>query len=350
MTGRSHFRDFRTKVRLVMIGPKMMPSTTMPSTMMLSTTIAVTFEGYTLELEPVPCDFCGSTEFWPFWTKMRHGLNLPTVVCKTCGLCMTNPRPTLAATDLFYDKLYHRFHKAEYPITDNSEYVTRSARLAAPRLKTLKQFLPPEAPLSVFEIGAGVGQFQLAVSGETPWHVSGIEPGGESFVYCKERGLDVARKYVEEVSGERLHDAIVSFHVLEHVPSPRKFLAIARGLLKPDGILYLEVPNLSRPGGPSLGEFFQFPHLYSFTATTLRNYLVAGGFAPVFVAERNYSLTMIAKLAEQPPGGVERRDFEHYDIENFMQRMRMLERVHRLASWLPNVSVLGKIRSTLQAI
>lgn len=309
----------------------------------VSASASVSFHGESLPLESLACDFCGGQNFYPFWDRMRHGLNLPTVLCKTCGLCQTRPRPTETALAIFYDRLYHRFHKAESPLTDSTEYVRRSVRLAIPRLATLKRFLNSGESCSVFEIGAGVGQFQLLASRETSWQLAGIEPGRESFAFCKQKNLNVAQLFVEEVSGSCLYDAIASFHVLEHVPSPRVFLEIAHRLLRPDGLIYLEVPNLARPGGPSLNDFFQFPHLFSFTATTLRNYLRRSGFAPVYVAERNYALTMVAKRAEAAT------EVELYDVENFIQRMRMLERVYRLARMIPPVSVLKKIRETLQA-
>src|SRR6476646_8722362 len=70
-----------------------------PMTMTTATTLSprdlcVEFHGCRFPLEHVACDFCAGTEFHPFWDRMRHALNLPTVFCKNCGLCMTNPRPT----------------------------------------------------------------------------------------------------------------------------------------------------------------------------------------------------------------------------------------------------------------
>ena len=300
---------------------------------------SVVVHGQSLALERVLCDFCGGRDFHPFWEVMRYGINLPTVLCKNCGLCMTNPRPTPEANELFNATLYHRFHGKQ----NLTEYTERSIRLAAPRVSLLQTFVDPQAALSVFEIGTGVGQFQLGTRKATAWNVSGIDANQESAQACRQQGLDVRQAFIEDVSGTATYDVVASFQVLEHIRSPRDFLARARELLKPDGLIYIEVPNLSRPG-MGLDRKFQLPHLFNFSATTLRNYLHRAGFESIYVAER-VALTMIARRVDRAADG-----FERYDVKDFMQRLRMVNRIHRLARLIPNVPVLRKIRSTLEVV
>jgi SAM-dependent methyltransferase len=315
--------------------------------------LCVEFHGYRFPLEHVACDFCAGTEFHPFWDRMRHALNLPTVFCKNCGLCMTNPRPTAEANSLFYARLYNRFHKREAPLGPGSPYVVKSRKLALPRVDCLAQFLDPQRDASVFEIGTGVGQFQVASRERTAWRVRGLEPGNEQAALCRKLGLDVAHDFFQSmpIDDESL-DAVVSFHVLEHVDSPSQFLRHVNRILKPGGLVHLEVPNLARWGEAGLGDFFQFPHLFSFTAITLRNYLVAvGGLRPIYSAQRAGSLTMIArKVGPAATEPIKAGDFERFDVLNFMQRLRMMERVHKLAGWIPPLPILRKLRSTLDSI
>lgn len=314
---------------------------------------AVEFQGFTFPLERVACDFCGSQEFHAFWTRMRHGLDLPTVLCKTCGLCMTNPRPTSEANSLFYSQLYNRFHKREAPLDANSPYVKKSRKLAGPRVECLSQFLDPRQSSAVFEIGAGVGQFQVAARERTSWRTSGLEPGNEQSALCRQLGLDVTQAFFKTmpIDDESL-DAVVSFHVLEHVDSPAQFIRHVNRILRPGGLVHLEVPNLARWGEDGLDRFFQFPHLFNFTSITLRNYLTTiGGFQPIYSAARAHSLTMVArKVGPASLDTVSPQDFERFDVVNFMNRLRMMERVRRLARCLPRWSVLGKVRSTLESI
>jgi SAM-dependent methyltransferase len=331
----------------------MTPSKTTATATPASPTTAIDFQGFTFPLERVPCDFCGSQEFHTFWHRMRHGLNLPTVLCKICGLCMTNPRPTAEANNLFYSQLYNRFHKRETPLEIDSPYLIRSRRLAGPRVECLSQFLDPRQSPSVFEIGAGVGQFQVAARERTSWRISGLEPGNEQSALCKRQGLDVTQAFFQTmpIDDESL-DAVVSFHVLEHVDSPAEFLRHVNRILRPGGLLHLEVPNLARWAEDGLDQFFQFPHLFSFTATTLRNYLTTiGGFRAIYSADRAHSLTMVArKIGPASADAPKLQDFERFDVVNFMDRLRMMERVRRLARCIPRWSVLGKVRSTLESI
>ncbi len=284
---------------------------------------------------------------------MRHGLDLPTVLCKSCGLCMTNPRPTSEANNLFYSQLYNRFHKREAPLDASSPYVLKSRKQAGPRVECLSQFLDPRQSPAVFEIGAGVGQFQVVARERTSWHVSGLEPGNEQSALCKQQGLDVTQAFFQTmpIDDESL-DAVVSFHVLEHVDSPAAFLRHVNRILRPGGLVHLEVPNLARWGEGGLEQFFQFPHLFSFTEITLRNYLTAiGGFQPIFAAERAHNLTIVARkigLAREETAGP--KDFEHFDIVNFMERLRLMQRVRRLTRCIPRWPLLGKVRSTLESI
>lgn len=313
---------------------------------------SVQFHGYTFPLETVPCDFCGGSEFFPFWQRMRHGLDLNTVFCRNCGLCMTNPRPTAEANSLFYSQLYNRFHKRD-SVEPGSPYVVKSRRLALPRVETLSQFVDPDGNSQVFEIGAGVGQFQVAARERTRWRVSGLEPGNEQSALCRKLGLDVTQAFFQALPiDDASLDVVVSFHVLEHVDSPGEFIRHANRILKPGGILHLEVPNLLRPGEGGLSQFLQFPHQFNFTAAALRNLARAiGGFEPLFVAERYQALTLVARKARPAlPAGQWPTEFERCDVQNVMQRLRTLERVYKLAACIPRWPVLKKIRSTLETV
>lgn len=314
---------------------------------------SIEFEGHRFALEALPCDFCANNEFLPLWNKMRHGLNLNTVMCKRCGLCMTNPRPTAEANALFYSQLYNKFHKREATLDLGSDYVKRSRKQAQPRVELLSRYLDPQQSFKVFEIGAGVGQFQVAARERTKWQVSGLEPGNEQSALCKQQGLDVTQAFFQDMPlADESLDAVVSFHVLEHVDSPARFIRHANRVLKPGGILHLEVPNLSRWGEGRLSDFLQFPHLYNFTALTLRNYLtVIGGFTTLFTSERSHALSMVARKSESASSEpAQPGEFEQFDVPDFMQRLRMMERLRRLTRWIPGAGVLGKVRSTLEAI
>jgi SAM-dependent methyltransferase len=104
------------------------------------------------------------------------------------------------------------------------------------------RFLPPpaEAP-RVFEIGAGDGRFVEALS-RRGHEAAGIEP----YRGARSNGAAVAAIPLEELDlGPASQDAVVLWHVLEHLDDPAGALRRIRPWLRPGGTLVVAVPNLS---------------------------------------------------------------------------------------------------------
>lgn len=312
----------------------------------------VEFQGRTLPLEDVPCDFCGGSDFVPLFDEMRHGLDLRTVLCRRCALCMTNPRPTAEANRLFYADLYNEFHGRHGAIAPDSDYVKKSRAAAKPRVERLARIVGAKSDLSVFEIGAGVGQFQAVARETTKWRVSGIEPGKEQAKLCQSLGLDVQNTFLEELpEGTGPFDVVYSSHVIEHTQSPADFLRRVNRLLKPGGVLHLEVPNLARPGF-QLGFFLQFPHLYNFEAQTLRNYLTAiGGFRPIHSVEKVAEMAILSRKVGPAHEGPPLPDtWETTDVEVHVERLLNLEMLYKMAGKVPGWPGLWRIRDALKSV
>jgi SAM-dependent methyltransferase len=125
---------------------------------------------------------------------------------------------------------------------------------------------PPSAPLRILDYGGGDG-----------WLTRGAFLGAELTVF----DLDVG-------SAEPPHgvfDLVVCAHVLEHVSFPLPFLAGLLPLMRPQGLLYLEVPGPGQrpPGtdvfdymGPALHE-----HVSFFTGRAVLRLLRRLGLEPV---------------------------------------------------------------------
>ena len=98
---------------------------------------------------------------------------------------------------------------------------------------------------------------------------------------------------------EQHFDAVILWHVLEHLDHPHTTLAQISRLLKPGGLLYLEVPNLSSLQSCSTGKnWFHLDlehHLYHFSPNGLHQLLLSTGFK----VEKTTTLSL-----EQGPYGV----------------------------------------------
>lgn len=300
----------------------------------------MTIKEFIPEVLNVTCDFCGGYNMVLFSNKMRHDLNLDTRICLTCLLVQTNPQPSLASLHQFYDKFYHLFHKR---IGIDSSYLSKSKKMARRRFELIKQFVKTEQSIKVLEVGPGAGQFMVAVKDNTKWAIEGIELGTESFEWCKSQGLNVENVPIEDFETDTKFDLISSFHVLEHVTSPKSFLQKCSAVLSDEGILYLEVPNFNTPGHP-YEEFLQFPHLFNFTRETLTNYLQQQGFAPVYVDESIFNLTIISR--KNPV----KYYIVHSNIEKYLKRAFWKKRIYAINSRIPSILFFRKIKALIYTI
>jgi SAM-dependent methyltransferase len=108
------------------------------------------------------------------------------------------------------------------------------------------------------------------------------------------QGLTLLRKrlpgryYQQDISErvpaecQKAYDLVIAGEVLEHVPNPGQFIRACRGLLAPEGMLCLSVPNGVAPknGIRSLVglEVVHPDHFVYYSPRTLARTFVAGGF------------------------------------------------------------------------
>jgi len=98
---------------------------------------------------------------------------------------------------------------------------------------------------TVFDIGFGFAQALLYFR-KQGLSVSGLEPSPEGVEYARSQGLDVYHSGIEDFScvGSKRFDIVTVFNVMEHLRKPAETLCkIKRELLKPKGILVVDVPN-----------------------------------------------------------------------------------------------------------
>ncbi len=63
--------------------------------------------------EETPCNLCGASNEVVVGTRDRDGLPLRTVLCRTCGLVWTNPRPSAADMNAYYETTYRSDYKGQ---------------------------------------------------------------------------------------------------------------------------------------------------------------------------------------------------------------------------------------------
>jgi 2-polyprenyl-3-methyl-5-hydroxy-6-metoxy-1,4-benzoquinol methylase len=99
---------------------------------------------------------------------------------------------------------------------------------------------------AILEIGAGFGTFCGEVKRRNVFaRVVAVEPTPDLAKTCRERGLEVIEKPVEQIQLEaaELFDVVASFEVIEHLFAPADFIGHMTRLLRSGGIMMLACPN-----------------------------------------------------------------------------------------------------------
>ncbi|WP_409277668.1 class I SAM-dependent methyltransferase [Pseudomonas defluvii] len=222
------------------------------------------------------CRLCGSTEaqrhFWPE-VYARSGQQLRR--CGHCAAVYLAPGFTEAGLSRFYEGAYRRLFPAEVPWHSTTRFFAwrgdrETARL---RLSLIAPKLPQKAHL--FEMGSGFGAFLGEASMLRPdLQLTASEPD------TSHRGALLAHAQVAFINdltalpAEHL-DALVAFHVLEHLIDPRGFLEQAARTLRVGGQLWIEVPDLMSDWQTRL--FVHPAHLSYFCADNLQRLAEAAG-------------------------------------------------------------------------
>lgn len=198
----------------------------------------------------------------------RRGRPLRTVICMDTGLVRNDPVPDDAELAQFYAEDYRiRYKGARKP---RRRQVLRNFRRAATYVRTYRDLLEPTS--RVLDVGAGSGEFAFLMMwlGKT---VTGIEPNVDYAAHCRdELGLDVRTFHLAHdlfLPGQ--FDLIRMNHVLEHLNNPVRYLGEIANWLAPDGLLYVEVPNIEADcRSKSRGRMFHYAHIFNFNPWTLR--------------------------------------------------------------------------------
>ena len=239
------------------------------------------------------CYLCGANHPRVIRDRLRHGIKRNVLRCQHCGLIFLEPK---AGKVSFYRRAYRQKHG---PIMDKTlssrELFEYNLPLQEPRIKQLAKWLKPKA--NVLDIGSSTGHFLYAIK-ERVAGVVGIELNLDNAEFTrKELGIKVYNQPLEQLKlPEDYFDLITIYHTFEHVADPLKFLQAVRRCLKPNGHLFIEVPNTN----DALMSVFQVekftdfwfiePHLFYYTPATLKRILGRAGFTGRFHTMQAFSL------------------------------------------------------------
>ena len=266
-------------------------------------------------MERINCDLCGGNSFCflfkaqDFFSRQHFSL----VKCTNCNLVFTNPRPSKDKIHTYYPpkEYYLESRRCLYSFGSNKEKGKRDCHqtrfdvqqivaekmfnekktnrglvnelvyfLAQHRLGRLKHLGIVTG--KILDIGCGDGSY-LEILKDRGWETYGTEI---SEVACKEarrRGINVFCQDLLDIHFKNnFFDCVRLWSVLEHLYNPTAYLKEIKRILKPKGLLIIQVPNFESLAS----KFFRYKwsgldvprHLYHFDKDTLRRFIEKENF------------------------------------------------------------------------
>ena len=260
-----------------------------------------------VRLEDIPCPLgcVRNDEVVLTGRDLLHDLpgEFTVVICRTCGLMRTNPRPTPDAIGSYYPDDYGPYLGTQVRQAEPKR-ISGIKKLLKPLVKRVVNFntqrLPSLAPGQMLEIGCASGAFLHQMAGQG-WQVQGIEFSGKAAQAAAQLGYRVHAGPLETApQPDEPVDLIVGWMVLEHLHDPIGGLQKLRKWAKPGAWLALSVPNA---GSLEFRLFkdkwyaLQLPtHFHHFTPATLEKVLSASGWKLEKVHHQRVLSNLIASM------------------------------------------------------
>ena len=228
------------------------------------------------------CYLCEKSNLKIIRTRLRYGIKRNVLQCQNCGIVYLEPQKENLVE--FYKKDYRKLYTPVIgEVLNSKESFDIYLPFQQARLDLIKEILNPE--MRALDIGCSSGHFLYTLKRHVR-EVIGIEFNEENAKFVNEvLGINVYTSSIENTDIPLEHfDLITVFQVLEHIDEPINFLEAISKYLKPNGFLYIEVPNIndaliSLYCVESYCDFwFIEPHIFYYSLQTLSLLLKKAGF------------------------------------------------------------------------
>lgn len=195
------------------------------------------------------CPFCGTDKIKNIGKRLnasqglnphkKVGISVSVMKCKNCELVFPNPLPIPESVKDHYDVSPESYW--------TSDYFTSSDINRDNDLIWMNSIQKVELGSKILDIGAGIGKAMIYLE-KKGYDVYGIEPS-EVFYNRAISLMGVNKQKLQLVSiedctfEENTFDVIFIEAVLEHVYNPSEIVLKIMKWLKPNGLLFIEVPS-----------------------------------------------------------------------------------------------------------
>ncbi len=225
------------------------------------------------------CPVCGSNSIYPIMEVHDFSVTqqlFSLVECRECRVRVTQDAPTASGASLYYqfDDYISHTNTARGLINKTYQLVRKFT------LRQKRKLIEKNSGCTaghLLDLGCGTGAFAATMQ-RAGWQVTALEPdAGARKVALQQFGvtaMDTAEFY-QLPAGH--FDVITLWHVLEHMHDLRNVMQQLQKLLKPQGVLFIAVPNYTSHDAASFQHHwaaYDVPrHLYHFSPRSMQQLL-----------------------------------------------------------------------------
>jgi len=290
------------------------------------------------------CPVCGNTANQLLYEPIGSTCNSLITCCHVCSH-LFQVREVVPSTEVNKPKQETTFGG----LSCDADYSTVRVGKAQMLSKSAEMILQQEALKNVrsaLDVSAARGDFALwLIDKFSIDKVTCVEPDyymTES--YRDNPRIELFNSDFREAEIRQSFDIIHSCHSLEHYRNPEEVLKKIAALLSPEGLLYLEVPNLTGLKGSSVcvEEYFYDQHRQHFTKQTLIRLLRRCNLSPVVDGSDDANIRFLCQRHELLSSTQEDSNF-HSTVRHLL--MRYEKRLQNQRSVLPAISedIIGQI-------
>ncbi len=218
------------------------------------------------------CPVCNGETFFTWGKAGAYSI----LRCECCGLGVTSPFPSQEILAKANSEIYQAGQRIRIYLSKQGYFEKRYRKY----IKSIKRYKEHGALL---DIGCSIGLF-LKIARQNGFATTGVELNTDCADFGRKHfNIDIYSKRIEDLSfPEETFDVITIFDVLEHIPDMDRFLLELGRILKKDGLLMLQSPNIdsfmARLTKTKWNWLTPPDHLYHFTPGSITRLLESRGY------------------------------------------------------------------------
>lgn len=266
-------------------------------------------------------------------------------LCRSCGAIYADNIPSQGEFDRYY---------AEMSKYEHAHLKGKISEVDAVRFAEVVDLIAPQVKRDnrVIDVGCATGALLAELKKRGFSNLQGYDPSKSCCEIAKNLyKVQVSHSTINDLRS--LHgraDLVIMTGVLEHLADVDTSLNLLKGMLRPSGMLYFEVPDASRYdewfGAPY--QFFSMEHVNYFSSQSLSNLMARHGFSKKFVKRVKRSIgpnsiePTIAGLFQLSPSEIKMKkdNVTKTALQTYLKKSKTLEK--KIKSKIKKIVKKGK--------